>query len=62
MNQDCVDCGNCTDCIDCFCCTDCAFCINCTYCIGCVDWHNKQYCINNVQYTRDEYYAKVGNK
>lgn len=58
---ECIDCSNCysvrysrhaRSCIDsCF-----LFdCVNCSNCIGCVNLRNKQYCIFNKQYTKEEY-------
>ena len=38
----------------------CVNCSSCNECFGCDGLRNKQYCIFNKQYTRDEYYAKVG--
>jgi len=38
---------------------------NCNNCIGCIDCNNcsdlvgRRYCIDNIQYTKDEYYKKV---
>ncbi|MEI7477828.1 MAG: hypothetical protein WCJ81_04945 [bacterium] len=34
-------------------------CQNCTSCFMCYNLHNKQYCIKNKQYTRDEYEAEI---
>ena len=33
------------------------FLINCKNCFGCVSLHNKEYCIFNTQYTKEEYFA-----
>ncbi len=49
---------NCAWCQDCFDSRDLLLCYdlkNCSDCIGCVGLRNKQYCIFNVQYTKDEY-------
>lgn len=43
-------------------CSDSVFlyaCNNCTNCLGCVNLKNKQYCILNQQYSKEEYEAKV---
>lgn len=60
-----------TDCVSCFhvlfsvkahSCTDSAFlfdCRNCSHCLGCWSLRNKQYCIFNVQYTKEEYEKKI---
>ena len=65
-----IHCENCHDCVQCFdsydmksCqyCYWCSFCecsekcTNCHYCINCSNLENKSYCINNKQYTKDEY-------
>ncbi len=44
--------NNSNDCVDSAYLTDCRNCINCFGCVGLV---NKQYCIWNVQYSKDEY-------
>ena len=53
-----LDCQNCYECIWCkrwFNLEYCTNCQDCSYCIGC-DWlTNKQYCIFNKQYTKEEY-------
>jgi hypothetical protein len=36
----------------------CLFCITCKDCFGCVGLKKKQYCIFNMQYTKEEYFAK----
>ncbi len=38
-------------------CEYCWFLQNCSNCFGCVGMKNKEYCIFNVQYTKDEYHA-----
>lgn len=60
-------CYECTDSQECYkvcfsqyskSCSDSMFlydCVNCNNCIGCVSLRNKSYCIENVQYTKDEY-------
>ena len=45
-------------------CRDSAFlfdCISCSDCIGCIGLRNKQYCIFNKQYSREEYDQKIPN-
>lgn len=56
--QNCRDCAHCrwmTDCQNCHNCDYMYNCHNCRDCIGCVNLVNKQYCINNVQYSEEEY-------
>lgn len=36
----------------------CANCISCQHCIGCVDLINQSYCINNQQYSKEDYFEK----
>lgn len=61
----CVDCFNCNNLKysnDCNSCIDSYFlmnCRNCQNCFGCVNLRNKNYCIENVQYTREEYLDKL---
>ena len=46
----------------CYDCTDSAFlldCRNCINCLGCVNLRNKNYCIFNQQYTKEEYEKKL---
>lgn len=63
----CNMCYECTDSQECYkvsfaqyakSCSDCMFlydCVNCTDCIGCVSLRNKNHCIFNEQYTKEEY-------
>ena len=46
FSQDLDDCRDCTFCYDCKSCNDCLFCFN---------LRGKKYCINNKQYTSEEY-------
>lgn len=70
----CVKCEGCYECVDCyksyeaFFCDDCDRCIecyfcsrckNCKNCFGCVFLENKQYCIFNKQYSKEEYERNV---
>ena len=64
----CYECDDCYDsytlkyCKGAHSCTDSAFLLNCRgcmNCLGCVNLRQKQYCIFNVQYTRDEYEVKL---
>lgn len=53
---------NCYEASDCNRCYDCYFvedCIDCHDCFGCVKLEHKQYCILNVQYTKEEYFEKL---
>jgi len=69
-----IKCERCFDCIDCYnCnglrnskeCTDCIDsqfllnCRNCQNCFGCTNLRNKNYCIFNEQYTKEEYLNKI---
>ena len=45
----CIQCGNCYACINCINCHDCSDCINCR------DLDNKQYYINNKEYSKEEF-------
>ncbi|MEK7085687.1 MAG: hypothetical protein AAB953_01590, partial [Patescibacteria group bacterium] len=58
---DCYTCLYCRNLRNCNFCYFCADCIGCTNCIGCVNLHNKQYCIFNKQYQREEYAAAMKN-
>jgi hypothetical protein len=43
-------------------CTNCSFCYGCKGCrdcFGCVNLVNKQYCIDNIQYSKEEYEEKM---
>jgi len=43
-------------------CTDCMFiydCINCNNCLGCIGLRNKNYCLFNKEYSREEYFKKL---
>jgi len=62
---ECIDCSNCynlkysqecNSCIDSFFLINCK---NCSSCFGCVNLRNKNYCIFNKQYTKEEYQKKV---
>lgn len=58
----CDECYNCYNCERCERCYDSYFlynCADCHDCFGCVGLTNKQYCILNVQYTKEEYLAKL---
>ena len=64
----CYDLVNCLQCYklffsrNCAQCRDSAFlldCSNCGHCFGCVNLRNKQYCIFNKQYTKEEYQNKL---
>ena len=51
-SYECIDCTNVFGCISCVQCHDCSFCINCTGLRG------KQYHINNIAYTKDDFEQK----
>ena len=44
------------DCVDVRYCFDCR---NCQNCVGCVGLRHKSYCIDNVQYTKEEYQKRI---
>lgn len=62
---ECIDCFGCNRLIysrECNTCSDSSFllnCKNCTNCFGCVNLRNKNYCIFNEQYTKEEYKDKI---
>jgi hypothetical protein len=64
---ECVDCFNCNRLLhsrECNTCSNSAFllnCKNCTDCFGCVNLRNKNYCIFNEQYTKEEYKKQIEN-
>ena len=53
------NCYNCIYCKDSSSCISCINCINCEHCVWCNDIKNKKYCIENVQYTKEEYEEKL---
>lgn len=60
---DCISCFNLKYSRYCETCYDSAFlfnCRNCHDCLGCVNLVNQEYCIENVQYTKEEYKKKMG--
>lgn len=62
---DCMDVNKCQNCsfmahsLDCLDCEYMINCANCRNCYGCAYLENKEYCILNRQFTRDEYLAAV---
>jgi len=68
---ECRNCYECTDCVNCDSClyghnlnrcTDCLVCdscTGCTHCLSCANLANKQYCIANKQYSKEEYFTKL---
>ena len=62
---ECIDCYGCNRLMysrECSTCSNSAFllnCKNCTDCFGCVNLRNKNYCIFNEQYTKEEYKDKI---
>jgi len=58
----CDSCYNSKYCTLCFGCNDCVFGYDlkgCSNCLMCVGLRNKQYCILNQQYSKDEYFKKI---
>ncbi len=54
--------NNCYNCIYCKNSSNCIAsinCINCEYLAGCNNLKNKSYCIENIQYTKEEYFEKL---
>ena len=64
---ECIDTDNCRNCFysqDLIWCNDVYFskkCENCNHCYFCDGLINKEYCINNIQYTKEEYFDKIKN-
>ena len=62
---ECIECNNlhgclyCHNCINSFDLVWCKNCIGCRNCYGCINLKNKEYCIFNVQYTKEEYQEKM---
>ncbi len=59
---DCIECYRVQYCQECRQCRNSYFlfdCRNCIECVGCVGLRNKQYCIFNEQFTKEEYEAKL---
>ncbi len=62
---ECIDCSNCSNLKysqECNSCVDSWFlhnCRNCQNCFGCVNLRNKNYCIYNEQYSKDDYFLKL---
>ena len=71
-----VDCELCYECLHCVNCYDLKFssfsqncsssyflqdCIGCKHCFGCINLRNKEYCIYNKQYTKEEYENFISN-
>jgi len=52
----CIDCTGCENCQDC---QDCEDCVNCKYCFACSHISGGKYMICNVQFTKEEYMAKI---
>ena len=55
----CKNCKYCENCVDCSDCGICKGCRNCEYCWDCSQLLDKQFCIKNVQYTKEEYLNKI---
>ncbi|MBI5733192.1 hypothetical protein HY967_04585 [Candidatus Jorgensenbacteria bacterium] len=67
-NELCYECVHCSDCYrvvygkQCIGCTDSYFlydCRNCSNCFGCTNLRNKNHCIFNKQYTKEDYLKKI---
>lgn len=61
---DCYSCNNLKYSKDCNSCIDSLFlknCRNCQNCFGCVNLRNKNYCIFNEQYTKEEYQKRISD-
>jgi hypothetical protein len=67
----CYETVNCTKCISCYYCIECETsnelflcnrCIGCSFCFNCVNLTNKSYCIQNIQYSKEEYIKLVEEK
>lgn len=62
---ECVDCDHCYNCRnsqDIKNCSDCAYCydcIGCKNCLGCVGLRQKEFCIFNQQYSKEDYFKKI---
>ena len=62
---ECIDCESCYECIyssDCVHCSDSSFltnCRSCKNCYGCINLANKEYCILNEQYSKEDYEKKI---
>ncbi len=55
---ECEDCTNCSNCIDCYECERCELCSRCEHCKDCYycdGLKDKQYCVKNIQLTKEEY-------
>jgi len=61
-NKDCINCKDCKYCKHCEDCEDCEDCKDCKYCEDCAWLSNKQYCISNKQYTKEEYFNLISKK
>jgi len=61
LSYGCLDCENVDNCInltkckDCHDCIQCDNCVWCTFCIWCTNLVNKNYCISNKQFSKEEY-------
>ena len=55
----CLSCSDCSSCYDCSHCLSCSVCSSCSDCYSCINITRKQYMICNVQFTKEEYEAKM---
>ncbi len=64
---ECIDCLRCHSCYYLFNCSDCSFsyylehCKWCQFCYNCSGLHNQKYCIDNTQYTKEDYLHRIGS-
>lgn len=71
--KNCICCFKCIDCVDCIClknsvdCINCSSsnflkeCKNCECCVRCQNLEDKKYCIDNIQYTKEDFLNKLLN-
>lgn len=55
----CYECKYCKFCSDCSNCINCTSCMSCSNCINCQWLVNKSYCINNIEYSVEEYHNNI---
>ena len=58
----CSGCSGCSDCSDCSYCSYCSYCSDCSecsHCFGCYRQKGLNYAICNVEFTKEEYEAKM---
>jgi len=57
--DNCEHCYQCVDIQNCYCCSYCVNCKNCKNCFWCRNLEGKEYYIDNVPYTKEEYHIKT---